>query len=76
MSKLKEHLTEANNLNNIPKDQVAKEVDGAMEDILFQLEVMADMDAVHFNVSKKLRKTISDLRKVGMEVSKSIRKGV
>ena len=76
MSKLKEHLTEANNLNNINPDQVAKEVEGAFEDILFQLETIADMDAVHFNISKKLRKSVSDLRKLGMEVSKSIKKGV
>lgn len=74
MSKLSEHLNEINNFNNTP-DSVAKNVDGTFEDILFQLESIADMGAINFNIRKKLRKSISDLRKLGIEISHDIRSG-
>ena len=71
MSKLSEAL---NNPSNNP-DNTAREVEGTFEDITFQLETIAEMDAVNFNVTKRVRKVIVELRKLGFDVSKSIKSG-
>jgi len=74
MSKLKDHLNEMFNNTNNPND-IAKNVEGTIEDILFQLESIADMDALGFNTSKKVHKAVVNLRKLGHEIVKDIKTG-
>ena len=77
MSKLKEHLLNEmiNSPLNNPQD-IAKQVEGTFEDMLFQLETIVDMEALNMNLKKKLSKEMTALRRLGMEVSKEIKAGV
>ena len=81
MSKLRDELNEINTgmsnnagFRNNP-DNIAKEVEGTFEDILFQLESIAEMDAVSFNTSKRIHKAVVTLRKLGNDVVKDIKGG-
>lgn len=76
MSKLAEHLNEnmiGRRNSNIPKKDVAKSVEQAFEDTLFELESIAETGAVSANYRKEILKHISHLRKIGMSVVKDIR---
>ena len=77
MSKLREHLINEmiNSPLNNPQD-IAKQVEGTFEDMLFQLETIVDMEALNMNLKKKLSKEMTALRRLGMEVSKEIKAGV
>ena len=76
MSKLSEHLNEdliGRRNSNIPKKDVAKSVEQAFEDTLFELESIAETEAVGANYKKEILKHISHLRKIGMSVVKDIK---
>lgn len=73
MSKIREILYEMlNNPSNNP-DDIAKEIEGTFEDILFQLESISEMQAINFNVRKKVRKELTVLRNLSVEITKDIK---
>lgn len=70
MSKLRDHLTESSNNSS---ENLTRELEGMFEDIFFQLDTVAEMKAINFNLSRKLRKTVADLRRVSEEIYKDVR---
>jgi len=75
MSKLSDKLNEARANTRSTSDELAHEIQGTFEDLLFQFEMIAEMDALSFNVSKKVRSAVSDMRKLSNEVVKDIKGG-
>ena len=76
MSKLAEHLNEdliGRRNSNIPKKEVGVAIDKAFEDTLFELESIAETEAVGANYKKQILKHVSHLRKLGKDIVKDIR---
>ena len=72
MSKMKKYLEESINGPSNKSEDMVKKIEDVFEDILFQLETIADMKTLNFNVKRKILKNIAELRKVGFEVSKDL----
>lgn len=76
MSKLTNFLTEdliGRRNENIPKKEIAKEIEKSMEDVCFELESIATTGDVGVNYKKQIDKYVIQLRKLGFEISKDIR---
>jgi len=76
MSKLKERLMKELDTieeSSVPAAEQAEEIEDSLEDILMQLEYIAQKKLLNFNIAKKVRKIESELRKLGMEVVKDIK---
>lgn len=70
MSKLKDHLTEVNDRNT--QEDVARQLDGYFEDVLFTLESIEDMFAVPPKIKTKIRKVRKEMLTIQGELGKEL----
>ncbi len=73
MSKLRNHLIEAVNRQLTRPDDIANEIEGMFDTMLFQLDTIIDMKAIDHNVKKKIGRITSDMRKLKFEITDNIR---
>lgn len=68
MSNLSDHLLEVNDRNT--RDDVAEQLGGYFEDVLFTLESIEDMFVVPQKIKSKIRKIRKDISTIQHEINK------